>query len=126
VILHGVACFLTFMIDLVLFEVGLKDVVGGHADGLGEGDQKVKKIDDLDPDILLVEFLVFGPPFPRDAIDQLGHLLAHGAGVVENPLGFLFFGQILEFDADAFVEDGLETENFFEFIGCCHEGEIAL
>ncbi len=34
VILDDVTAFLTFMVNLVLFEIGLEDIIGGHSDGL--------------------------------------------------------------------------------------------
>ena len=85
----------------------------------------MKEIDDLNADILFIKFLIFCPPFPRDAINELRHFLIHGAGVVEDPFRFLLFREIPEIDSDALVEDFLEPENFFEFIGYCHGGGLA-
>ncbi len=85
----------------------------------------MKEIDDLNTDILFIKFLILCPPFPRDAINELRHLLIHGAGVVEDPFCFLLFGEIPEIDSDALVEDFLETENFFEFIRCGHGRGLA-
>lgn len=119
---NGVAGVLALVVDGVLFDVGLEDVVGGHAEGLGEGDEEVEEVDDFDFGVLVVEGLVFGPPFPGDAINELGDFLGHGAGVVEDPLGFLFFGEVAKVDADPLVELFLEAEDFFEFIGLSHAG----
>ena len=82
VVFDGVAGFLALVIHLVLFDIAVIDVLRGHPEGLGEGNQEMKKIHHLHPGILLVDLLVFGPPFPGKAVDQLGDLLGHGTGVV--------------------------------------------
>ena len=56
---------------------------------LGQRYKEMKKVDDLHPGVLFVDFLVLGPPLPRKAVDQLGNFLGHGPGVVERPLGFV-------------------------------------
>ncbi len=62
VLLH-VARVLPLVVDGVLLEVGLVDVLGGHPEHLGDGDQEVEEVDDLDAGVLLVELLVFAPQF---------------------------------------------------------------
>ena len=77
------------MINFVFLYIALVNILGCHAESLSKGDEEVEEVDDFDTSVLFVEFLVFGPPFPREAIDELGELLGHGAGVVEGPLGFV-------------------------------------
>ena len=113
------------MIDFVFLHIALVDILGSHAEGLGEGDEKVKEVDDFDAGVLLVEFLVFGPPFPRETIDEFGQLLAHGAGVVEGPFCFVVWGERGEVDPDLFIEEVLHAEDFVEFIGGSHRGLVA-
>jgi len=100
------------VINFVFLHIALVDILGGHAESLGEGDEEVKEVDDFDSSVLLVEFLVFGPPFPRETIDQLGQFLRHGAGVVESPLGFFVWGEVSKIDPDLFVEEVLHAEDF--------------
>lgn len=107
-----VAGILPLMIHFVLFDVAIVNILCGHAHGLGHGDEEVKEVDDLDAGVLLVDLLVFGPPFPRETIDQLGELLGHGAGVVERPLGFFVGGKVGQIDPDLFVEEVLHAEDF--------------
>ncbi len=92
------------MIDFVFLHIALVNILGGHAESLSKGDEEVEEVDDFDAGILLVKFLVFGPPFPGEAIDELGELLGHGAGVVEGPLGFVFGGEVGEIDSNLFIE----------------------
>lgn len=87
------------------------DIVGGHTHDLGHGDEEVEEVDDFDFSVLLVEFLVFSPPFPGNGVDEFGHFLLHGAGVVEDPLGFAFFRHIGGIDADAFIKVFLQFKN---------------
>jgi len=63
----------------------------------------MKEVDDFDAGVLLVEFLVFGPPFPGDGVGELGELLLHGAGVIEDPLGLPGLVKAGEVDANAAV-----------------------
>ncbi len=113
------------MIDFVFLHIALVDILGGHPEGLGEGDEEVKEVDDFDASVLLVEFLVFGPPFPGKAIDELGELLGHGAGVVEGPLGFVLGGEVGEIDPNLFIEEVLHAEDFVKFIGGSHRELVA-
>jgi len=113
------------VIDFVFLHIALVDIFGGHAESLGEGDEEVKEVDDFDTGILFVEFLVFGPPFPGEAIDELGELLGHGAGVVEGPLGFVLGGEVGEIDPNLFIEEVLHAEDFVEFIGGSHRELVA-
>ena len=113
------------MIDFVFLHIALVDILGGHAEGLGEGDEKVKEVDDFDAGVLLIEFLIFSPPFPGEAIDELGEFLGHGAGVVEGPLGFVLGGEVGEIDPNLFIEEVLHAEDFVEFIGGSHRELVA-
>ncbi len=117
----AVAAVLTGEIDLVLFGIGIVEIGRGHLEDLGDGDEEVKEIDDLDPGILFVELLVLGPPFPRDAIRQLGDFLGQCSAVVQDPLLALLVGHVGGVDADAFVKLLLEAKDFFEFIGFIHK-----
>ena len=47
-VLLDVAGVLALVVHGVLLQVGLVDVVGGHAEDLGDGDQEVEEVDDLD------------------------------------------------------------------------------
>ena len=76
----------------------------------------MEQIDDLDLRILGVEFLVFGPPFPGHTVDQLGHFLRHGAGVVKKPLGLFLLAHAGGMHTDAFVQRLLHPEQFLELI----------
>src|ERR1044071_10145225 len=69
-VLPGVTAFLPFEIHLVLFHVSLEDVVGAHAEHLREADETMKEIEHFDAGVLRVELLVFGPPFPGNAVGQ--------------------------------------------------------
>ena len=113
------------MIDFVFLHIALVDILGGHAESLGEGDEEVEEVDNFDAGVLLVEFLVFGPPFPGEAIDELGEFLGHGAGVVEGPLGFVLGGEVGEIDPNLFIEEVLHAEDFVEFIGGSHRELVA-
>ena len=113
------------MIDFVFLHIALVDILGGHAEGLGEGDEKVKEVDDFDAGVLLVEFLIFSPPFPGEAIDELGEFLGHGAGVVEGPFGFVLGGEVGKIDPNLFIEEVLHAEDFVEFIGGSHRELVA-
>ena len=70
--------------------------------------------------VLLVEFLVFGPPFPRYAIGELGDFLTHGAAIVEGPLGFLLIGHGVGVHANALVQGFLHAKQFAKLIGLIH------
>ena len=126
VVFDGVAGFLTLVIHLVLFDVTVIDVLCGHPEGLGEGNQEMKKIHHLHPSVLLVDLLVFGPPFPRKAVDQFGNFLRHRARVVEGPLGFFVWGEVSKIDPDLFVEEVLHAEDFVEFVGLGHARFVAV
>ena len=112
VVFDRVAGFLAFVVHLVFLHVALIDVLGGHAESLGQRDEKVKEIDHFDAGILFVDLLIFGPPFPRETVDQLSEFLRHGAGVVESPLGFFVWREVGKIDPDLFVEEVLHTEDF--------------
>ena len=99
VLLH-VAGFLALVVDGVFLEVGLVNIVRRHPERLRERDEEVEEIHDLDLGVLLVEFLVLRPPFPRHAVDQLGRFLLHGAGVIEDPLRLFLVRRRREIDAD--------------------------
>ena len=105
------------MVHGVLLQVGLVHVVRGHAEDLGDRDQEVEEVDDLDAGVLLVELLVLGPPLPGHGVGELGHLLLHGAEVVEDPFDLFFLGHAGGFDADALVERLLHLEDLFELVG---------
>lgn len=111
-VFDGVTGFLTLVVHLVLFDVAIVNILRGHAHGLRHGNEEVKEVDDFDAGVLFVDLLVFGPPFPRETIDQLGELLGHGAGVVERPLGFFVGGKVGQIDPDLFVEEVLHAEDF--------------
>jgi len=113
------------VIDFVFLHIALVDIFGGHPEGLGEGNEEVEEVDDFNAGVLLVEFLVFGPPFPGEAIDELGEFLGHGAGVVEGPLGFVLGGEVGEIDSNFFIEEVLHAEDFVEFIGRSHRELVA-
>ncbi len=113
------------MIHFVFLHIALVDILGGHPEGLGEGNEEVEEVDDFNAGVLFVEFLVFGPPFPGEAIDELGELLGHGAGVVESPLGFVLGGEVGEIDSNLFIEEVLHAEDFVKFIGGSHRELVA-
>ena len=116
-VLLDVAGILPLVVHGVLLQVGLIDVVRGHAEDLGDGDQEVEEVDDLHAGVLLVEFLILGPPLPGHGVGQFGHLLLHGPEVVEDPFDLFFLGHAGGFDADALVEGFLHAEDFFELVG---------
>lgn len=111
-VLLGVTTVLTLKIHGVLFDIGGKDIVRAHAEHLSHADEEVKQVYDFHTSVLLVKFLILGPPFPRDAVGEFGHFLLHGAGVIEQPLGFFLFGHAVGFDTDAFVEGFLHPKEF--------------
>ena len=94
VVFDGVAGFLTFVVHFVLFDITIVDVLGGHPQGLDQGDEEVKKVHHFHAGILFVDLLVLRPPFPRKTVDQLGDLLCHRAGVVQRPFGFVLRGEV--------------------------------
>jgi len=116
-VLLDVARILSLVVHGVFLQVGLIDVIRGHPEDLGDGDEKMEEVDDLDAGVLLVELLILGPPLPRYGIGQLGHLLLHGAEVVEDPFDLFFLGHAGGFDANALVERLLHQEDFFELVG---------
>lgn len=120
----GVTTFLALEIHLVLLDIGVEHVVSAHAENLRKTDEKVKQIHDLDARVLLVELLILGPPFPRDAVGQFGDLLRHGAGVIENPLGLFLFAHAFHVDANTFVQGVLHAPEFAELIRFFHRQRI--
>ena len=125
VIFDCVTGILPLVIHLVFLHVALIDVLGGHAEGLGEGYEEVKQIDDLYAGVLFIDLLVFGPPFPGKAIDQFGQFLAHGAGIIEGPFGFFIGREIGQVDPDFFVQKVLHTEDFLELVSLGHREFVA-
>src|ERR1035437_522449 len=119
-----VAAVLPGKVDLVFLCVSVVKVGRSHLQNLGGRDEKVQQVDDLDTSVLFVKLLVFGPPFPRDAVGEFGDFLGHCAAVVEHPLLALFVGHVDSVDADAFVELLLKAEKFVEFVGLCHRENI--
>ena len=123
-----VFCFVTgglpVEVDLVLFGVGGVEIFRCHFENLSDGNEKVEKVDDFDAGILFVELLVFGPPFPRNAVGEFGNLLGHGAAVVEHPLNALLFGHVGGVDADFEIERFLHLENFVELVRWNHAGSM--
>lgn len=113
------------MVNLIFLEVALVNIVSGHTEGLGKGDEKMKEVDHFDASVLFVDLLVFGPPFPRKAIDEFGQFLGHGAGVVEGPLGFVIGGKGGEIDSDFFIKEVLHAEDLVKFVGGSHEELVA-
>src|SRR5581483_6062919 len=126
VVLFRVTRILPLEIDLVLLHVSIEDVIRAHAQHLGQADEEMKEIDDLHTGVLLVELLVFGPPFPRHAVGEFGHLLRHGAAIVEDPLRLFLFGHLVRVDADALVQGVLHAKEFAELIRFFHGSEIAV
>jgi hypothetical protein len=120
VVFGRVTAVLAFEIHLVLFDVGGEDIVRVHAEDLRHADEKVKQIHDLDAGVLFVEFLIFGPPFPRNAVGQFSQLLLHGARVVQQPFGFIRFGHAIGLDTNAFVQGFLHPKEFAELVGIFH------
>ena len=86
----------------------------------------MKQVYDLHARILLVEFLVLGPPLPRHAVSQLGKFLAHGPAIIECPLCLLLVGHVVRVHADAFIEGLLHAEKFAELIGRFHDRSMPL
>src|ERR1700683_3005830 len=115
-VLDRIAGVLPLEVDLVFLQVGVVDVVGGHAEDLGHGDEKVEEIDDFDLGVLGIEFLVFRPPFPGHAVDEFGDFLRHGARVVEEPFGLFLLAHAGGAHADALVQRLLHPEQFLELI----------
>ena len=103
-ILHGVAAVLAFEIQFVLFCVGIEHVIGAHAEYLRRADQKMEQVHDFDSRILLIEFLVFGPPFPGHAVGQLGNFLRHGAAIIQQPFRFFLLCHAFGIHADALIQ----------------------
>jgi hypothetical protein len=120
VVFGGVAAVLAFEIHFVLFDVGGEDIVGAHAEDLREADEEMKQVHDFDAGVLFVEFLVFGPPFSRDAVGEFGDFLRHGAAIVERPFGFVGFAHAIGLNADALVEGFLHSPEFAELVGIFH------
>ena len=116
-VLDGVTGILALEIDLVLLHVSVEDVIGAHAEDLGEGDQEVEQVDHLDAGVLLVELLVLGPPFPRHAVGQLGHFLRHRAGVIEHPFRLRLLVHRGGIHANAQIQGRLHAEEFVQFVG---------
>ena len=67
---------------MVFLGVCLIKIVGGHSESLGDRNQEVQHIHNLDARVLGVEFLVFSPPFPRDGIHELRVFLREGAAII--------------------------------------------
>ena len=81
-VLDSIARILALEIDGVLFEISIVDVVGAHSQDLGGADQEVKEVDHFHPGVLFFKFLVLRPPFPGNAIGQLGDFLAHCPAII--------------------------------------------
>jgi len=82
-----VARVLALEVHLVLLHLGLKDILGAHAQSLGKADQEMEEVDHLNPGALLVEFLLLRPPLPRHGTNEFRHFLLHRRGVVQDPFG---------------------------------------
>src|ERR1700744_4049261 len=104
VVLDRVAGFLALEIHFVLLDVGRKDIVRAHPEHLRHGDEKMEQVHHFDARVLFIEFLVFGPPFPRHAVGQFRQFLAHGAGVIQNPFRLVRLAHALHLHADARVQ----------------------
>ena len=115
-VLRDVAAFLPLMIHRVLLQVSLVDIFRRHAERLRERHQEVKKVHDFDLGVLLVELLVFGPPLPRHAVDQLGRLLLHGASIVKNPFRLFLVSGRRQIYSNTLIERILHTKNLLEFV----------
>lgn len=122
VIFLHVTGLLAFEIHFVLLHVGGVDVIGAHAEDLGHADEEMEKVHNFHTGVLFIELLVFGPPFPRDAVGELGHLLRHGAGVVQYPLGLFLFRHAVRMHADAFIERLLHPKKFPQLVWFFHAG----
>jgi hypothetical protein len=125
VVFGDVARVLTLEIHFVLFDVGVEDIIRAHAQHLRHADEKMEQVHHFHARVLLVELLVFGPPFPRDAVGQLSHFLRHRAAVIEDPLGLFLLGHAVRVDADALVERLLHTKEFAQLIRFFHPRKIA-
>lgn len=115
-VFSDVAGFLAFEIHFVLLHIGLEDIVSAHAQNLRSADEKVKKVDYFDASVLIIELLVFGPPFPRNTVGKFGNFLGHGAAIIEDPFCFFLIGHGVGVDADALVEGFLHSKKFAELI----------
>jgi len=126
VVFLRVAGILPLEIDFVLFDVGVEDIVGAHAQHLRHADKEMKQVHDFYAGVLLVELLVFGPPFPWHAVREFSHFLGHGAAIVEDPLGLFLLGHDVGVDADALVERVLHAKEFTELIRIFHARKITV
>src|SRR5712671_1398052 len=123
-VLGVVATVLPCKVDLMFLGVGFVEVFRRHAEHLSNGDEKVEQVDDLDAGVLLVELLVFRPPFPRHAISQFSDLLAHGPAIVQYPLLALFVSHAWRINANLEIELFLKAKNLLELVGLGHSGSI--
>ena len=119
-VLFRVTAVLALEIHRVLFNVGGEDIVRAHAEHLRHADEEMEQVNDLDARVLLVKLLILGPPFPGHAVGEFGHLLLHGARVVQQPLGFFLLAHAVGLDADAFVEGLLHPKEFAQLVGIFH------
>jgi hypothetical protein len=76
----------------------------------------MEKIHDLDLGVLLVKFLILRPPLPWHAVDQLGRLLLHGAGIIKDPLGLFLVGRRRQIHSNALIQRILHTKDLLEFV----------
>ena len=104
------------MVDGVLLHVGLVNIVRRHAERLRDRHEEMEKVHDFDLGVLLVELLVFGPPLPRDAVDQLGRLLLHGPGVIEDPRRLFLLGRRGQIHSNALIQRILHTKDLLKFV----------
>ena len=115
------AC-LPVKVDLVLFGIGSVEIFRRHFQNLGDGNQKMQQVNYLDAGVLFVKLLVLGPPFPRNAVGQLGNLLGHRTAVIQNPLLALLVSHAGGVYADFEIEGLLHLEDFVELVGFGHTG----
>jgi len=109
-------------VDLVFLGVRSVEIFGCHFEHLRNGNQEVEEINHFDAGVLFVEFLVLGPPFPRDAVSQLRDFLCHRPAIVQDPLLALFVSHVGGVHADFQIEGLLHLEDFVELVGVSHTG----
>ena len=123
-VLNRVTTLLSFEVHLVLFHVSVEHIVGAHSQDLRKADEEVEQIDNFDARVLLIKFLVLGPPFPGNAIGEFRDFLRHCPAIIDKPLGFVLIVHAFGPDADTFIQSLLHPKQFTELIWFFHGRKI--
>ena len=123
--------------ELFRMQRALNERIGVKTDGMSEEEktkwllnytramqQEMAELTDSVPWKWWAKYQKFDEQNARVEVVDLFHFLLHGAGVVEQPLGFFLLAHAIGLDADAFVQRFLHAEQFPQLVWCFHAEKI--